>query len=82
MQPRGQLWFALENICRDFRAYSGLTEKEALNVLIVVLSNMLADQQAELAKLDVGDSVDSDTKNKTGNDVTPPGEGFINEPMS
>jgi len=48
MQPRGQLWFALEGICKDFRSYSGLSDKESLNVLIVVLTNMLAIQQADL----------------------------------
>jgi hypothetical protein len=51
VQPRGQLWFALENICRDFKSFSGLEPKEALEVLIVVLTNMLAEQKAELAKL-------------------------------
>ena len=51
MQPRGQLWFALEGICKDFRSFSGLSEKESLEVLIVVLTNMLAEQQADLAKL-------------------------------
>jgi hypothetical protein len=51
MQPRGQLWFALEGICRDFRTYSGLGEKESLEVLIVVLTNMLAEQKADLEKL-------------------------------
>jgi hypothetical protein len=51
MQPRGQLWFALEGICKDFRSYSGLGEKESLEVLIVVLTNMLAEQKAELAQL-------------------------------
>ena len=51
MQPRGQLWFALEGICKDFRSYSGLGEKESLEVLIVVLTNMLAEQKAELETL-------------------------------
>lgn len=51
MQPRGQLWFALEGICKDFRSYSGLGEKESLEVLIVVLTNMLAEQKAALDKL-------------------------------
>jgi len=51
MQPRGQLWFALEGICKDFRSYSGLGEKESLEVLIVVLTNMLAEQKADLEKL-------------------------------
>ncbi len=51
MQPRGQLWFALEGICQDFRNYSGLGEKESLDVLIVVLTNMLAEQKAALENL-------------------------------
>src|SRR4051794_30725081 len=51
VQPRGQLWFALEALCRDFRACSGLGEKEAVEVLVVVLTNMLAEQKAELERL-------------------------------
>ncbi len=51
MQPRGQLWFALEGICNDFRSFSGLGEKESLEVLIVVLTNMLAEQKTALEKL-------------------------------
>ena len=51
MQPRGQLWFALEGICKDFRSFSGLSDKESLKVLIVVLSNMLAEQKTALASL-------------------------------
>jgi hypothetical protein len=51
MQPRGQLWYALEGICKDFRSYSGLGEKESLEVLIVVLTNMLAEQKTDLEKL-------------------------------
>jgi hypothetical protein len=51
MQPRGQLWFELEKMCRDFREYSGLAEKEALDILIVVLTNMLAEQKAAREKL-------------------------------
>ncbi len=51
MQPRGQLWFALEGICRDFRDCSGLPEKEALQTLVIVLTNMLAEQQADLKRL-------------------------------
>ena len=43
MQPRGQLWFALKDLCKDFRSYSGLGEKELLEVLIVVLTNMLTE---------------------------------------
>ena len=50
MQPRGQLWFALEGICNDFRSYSSLGEKESLEVLIVVFTNMLAEQKADLEK--------------------------------
>lgn len=48
MQPRGQLWFELAKVCQDFRDYSGLPEKEALELLVVVLGNMLAEQKAEL----------------------------------
>jgi hypothetical protein len=51
MQPRGQLWFELEKMCRDFREFSGLPEKEALKTLVVVLTNMLAQQKADLDKL-------------------------------
>ncbi len=51
MQPRGQLWFALEKICQDFRDYSGLEQKEALQILVVVLRNMLTEQEAELQRL-------------------------------
>ena len=51
MQPRGQLWFELEKVCRDFREFSGLGSKEALEVLVVVLTNMLAEQKEELAKI-------------------------------
>jgi hypothetical protein len=51
MQPRGQLWFALEKVCKDFRDFSGLGEKESLQTLIVVLTNMLAEQKGELEKV-------------------------------
>lgn len=51
MQPRGQLWFALEGICKDFLSFSGLGEKESLEILIVVLTNMLAEQKAALEHL-------------------------------
>jgi hypothetical protein len=51
MQPRGQLWFALEHLCRDFRDCSGLGEREALQTLVAVLSNMLAEHQKELEQL-------------------------------
>ena len=51
MQPRGQLWFALEAICQDFRKYSGLSDKESLEILIIVLTNMLAEMKTDLEKL-------------------------------
>ena len=51
MEPRGQLWFALEGVCRDFRSFCGLEKKAALQVLIIVLTNMLAEQKADLDKL-------------------------------
>ena len=51
MQPRGQLWFALEGICKDFRSFSGLSEQESLQVLVIVLTNMLAEQKAALDEL-------------------------------
>ena len=51
MQPRGQLWFQLEQVCQDFKDFSGLTDKEALEVLVAVLANMLAQQQSELERL-------------------------------
>jgi hypothetical protein len=38
----------LENVCRDFRTCSGLPEKEALELLTVVLSNMLEELKADL----------------------------------
>ena len=36
---------------RDFRAFSGLDEKESLKILVIVLRNLLAEQEEELAKL-------------------------------
>ncbi len=51
MQPRGQLWFELQRICQDFRNYSGLPDREAIEVLVVVLNNLLVEQQEELEKL-------------------------------
>ena len=51
MQPRGQLWFQLEQVCQDFKDFSGLPEKDALEVLVAVLANMLAQQQSELERL-------------------------------
>jgi hypothetical protein len=51
MQPRGQLWFQLEQMCKDFRDFSGLPEKEALEILVVVLGNMLAQQKEDLERL-------------------------------
>jgi hypothetical protein len=51
MQPRGQLWFQLEQVCRDFKDFSGLSEREALEILVIVLRNMLGEQQAALEQL-------------------------------
>ena len=51
MQPRGQLWFALKDVCQNFRDFSGLETKEALEALIVVLTNMLAEQKADFEEL-------------------------------
>jgi hypothetical protein len=56
MQPRGQLWFELEKVCGDFREFSGLDEKEALQVLVTVLANMLAEQQTDLERLTSGEA--------------------------
>lgn len=53
MQPRGQLWFELEKVCHDFVQYSGLPEKEALEILVIVLDNMLGEQKETLEKLKV-----------------------------
>ena len=50
MQPRGQLWFELQRVCQDFRAFSGLCEKEAVEVVVIVLRNVLAEQEEELKK--------------------------------
>jgi hypothetical protein len=50
MQPRGQLWFALEKVCQDFRDYSGLPPREALELLVLLLGNMLAEKKEELEK--------------------------------
>jgi len=43
MQPRGQLWFELEKMCRDFKDFSGLERRAALQTLVAVLANMLAE---------------------------------------
>jgi hypothetical protein len=51
MQPRGQLWFELEKVCKDFREFCGLPPKESLEILVIVLTNMLAEQKTELQKL-------------------------------
>jgi len=51
VQPRGQLWFELQRVCDDFKSYSGLGEKEALDVLVAVLGNLLAEQQEALGRL-------------------------------
>ena len=51
MQPRGQLWFELQRVCQDFRDFSGLDPQDAGKVLVAVLRNLLAEQEAELAKV-------------------------------
>ena len=51
MQPRGQLWFELQRVCQDFRDFSGLEPREAAKVLVAVLRNLLADEEAELQRL-------------------------------
>ena len=56
MQPRGQLWFQLEQVCNDFKEFSGLPEREALMTLIAVLANMLAQQQTQLDHLGSGEA--------------------------
>jgi hypothetical protein len=56
MRPRGQLWFELQRICQDFRDFSGLEQVEALDVLIAVLRNLLADTEEERDKLAGGGS--------------------------
>ena len=48
MQPRGQLWFELQRVCQDFRDFSGLNKKEALETLIVVLRNLRGELEDEL----------------------------------
>ncbi len=51
MQPRGQLWFELQRVCQDFRDFSGLSPREAAEVLVAVLGNLRAEQEAELQRL-------------------------------
>jgi len=51
MRPRGQLWFELQRVCQDFRDFSGLSPKEAAEVLVAVLGNLRADQEAERQRL-------------------------------
>ncbi len=51
MQPRGELWFELQRVCQDFRDFSGLGEKEGLEVLVAVLANLLGEQEEALEKL-------------------------------
>jgi len=66
MQPRGQLWFALEGICKDFRSFSGLSEQESLEVLIVVLTNMLAEQKTSLEELRAPKPAEPPAENASG----------------
>ncbi len=54
MRPRGQLWYELQRICQDFREFSGLEKAEALDVMIAVLRNLLADTEEERDKLTGG----------------------------
>jgi hypothetical protein len=54
MQPRGQLWFELQRVCDDFRTFSGLPGKEAVQVLVNVLRNLLAEQEEALQKMTKG----------------------------
>jgi hypothetical protein len=65
MQPRGQLWFALQRICDDFRDFSGLSEREATQTLVLVLRNLLADQETALARLE---QTNPDSRNPTSPD--------------
>ena len=51
MQPRGQLWFELQRVCQDFRDCSGLSPREAAEVLVAVLGNLRVEQEAELQRL-------------------------------
>jgi hypothetical protein len=51
MELRGQLWFELQRVCQDFHEFSGLEPREAGQILVVVLRNLLAEQEDELAKL-------------------------------
>jgi hypothetical protein len=50
MQPRGQLWFELQRVIEDFREFSGLEPKAASDLVVIVLRNLLAEQEEELAK--------------------------------
>ena len=50
MQPRGQLWFELEKVCKDFREFSGVGAKEGLEILVVVLTNMEGVPADDLAR--------------------------------
>jgi hypothetical protein len=38
-------------MCRDFKDFSGLPEREAMEILVIVLRNMLGQQQAALEAL-------------------------------
>jgi hypothetical protein len=50
MQPRGQLWFEFQRVVDDFREFSGLEPKDASQILVGVLKNLLAEQEEELRK--------------------------------
>jgi hypothetical protein len=51
VQPRGQLWSQLEQVCNDFKELSGLPPKEALEILVAVLTNRPREQKGELERL-------------------------------
>jgi hypothetical protein len=51
MQPRGQLWFELQRVVEDFREFSGLEPRAASELVVIVLRNLLAEQEEELANL-------------------------------
>jgi hypothetical protein len=71
MQPRGQLWFELQRVCQDFRDFSGLPEREALEVLVGVLRNLLAEEEDELQRLTSPGAAEG-SESEGGREDTPP----------
>ena len=69
MQPRGQLWFELQRVCQDFRDFSGLAPKEAAEVLVAVLGNLLSDEEERLKRLT---APAADAPQPSGSGGTPP----------